>query len=39
MLESYVTETRDKQAALTFMKKALKLHGSAETTTTDDMRF
>ena len=30
MLESYVTRTRDKAAALTFMKKALKRHGSPE---------
>jgi putative transposase len=27
ILESYVTKTRDKKAALTFMKKALKRHG------------
>ena len=26
ILESYVTKTRDKAAALTFMKKALKRH-------------
>jgi putative transposase len=30
VLESFVTKTRDKQAALTFMKKALKRHGSPE---------
>nr|WP_246346986.1 DDE-type integrase/transposase/recombinase [Sphingomonas jinjuensis] len=30
MLESYVTRTRDKTAALTFMKKALDRHGSPE---------
>jgi putative transposase len=30
ILESYVTRTRDKQAALAFMKKALKRHGSAD---------
>ena len=29
ILESYITRTRDKDAALTFMKKALKRHGSA----------
>jgi putative transposase len=28
VLESFVTKTRDNQAALTFMKKALKRHGS-----------
>ena len=28
ILESYVTKTRDKKAALTFKKKALKRHGS-----------
>lgn len=29
VLESYVTKTRDKAAALTFLKKALKRHGRA----------
>lgn len=38
VLESYVTNTRDKQAALTFMKKALKRHGSPETVTTNGLR-
>jgi putative transposase len=38
VLESYVTKTRDKQAALAFMKKALKRHGSPETITTDGLR-
>jgi putative transposase len=38
ILESYVTQTRDKQAAFTFMKKALKRHGSPETVTTDGLR-
>jgi putative transposase len=38
ILESFVTETRDKQAALTFMKKALKRHGSPEAITTDGLR-
>jgi len=28
ILESYITRTRDKAAALTFRKKALKHHGS-----------
>jgi len=37
ILESYVTKKRDKQAALTFMKKALKLC-SPETITTDGLR-
>lgn len=30
ILESYVTRKRDKQAALAFMKKALRHHGSPE---------
>jgi putative transposase len=38
ILESYVTKTRDKKAALTFMKKALKRHGSPEIVTTDGLR-
>ena len=38
ILESYVTKARDKKAALTFMKKALKRHGSPETITTDGLR-
>ena len=38
VLESYVTQTRDKQAALTFMKKVLKRHGSPEAITTDGLR-
>ena len=38
VLEGYVTKTRDKQAALRFMKKALKRHGSPETITTDGLR-
>ena len=38
ILESFVTKTRDKVAALTFMKKALKRHGSPETITTDGLR-
>ena len=33
-----VTKTRDKEAALTFMKKALKRHGSPEKVTTDGLR-
>ena len=38
VLESYVTRTRDKAAALSFMKKALKRYGSPETITTDGLR-
>ena len=38
VLESYVTKTRDKAAALTFMKKALKRHGSPAAITTDGLR-
>ena len=38
ILESFVTKKRDKAAALTFMKKTLKRHGSPETITTDGLR-
>ena len=38
LLESYVTRKRDKDAALTFMKKALKRPGSPEKITTDGLR-
>ena len=38
VLESYVTRTRDKKAALSFMKKALRRHGSPEAITTDGLR-
>jgi putative transposase len=38
VLESYVTKTRDKAAALTFMKKARRRHGSPEAITTDGLR-
>ena len=38
VLESYVTRPRDKAAALRFMKKALKRHGSPEAITTDGLR-
>ena len=34
ILESYVTKTPNKAAALIFMKKALKRHGSPEMITT-----
>jgi len=38
VLESYVTRTRDKAAALTFMRKALKRRGNPDTITTDGLR-
>ncbi len=38
ILESYVTKTRDKTAALAFMKKALKRHGAPERVTTDGLK-
>ena len=38
VLESYVTKTRDKGAALRFIKKALKRHGSPEIITTDGLK-
>jgi putative transposase len=38
ILESYVTKERDKGAALRFMKKTLKRHGSPEAITTDGLR-
>lgn len=38
ILASYVTKNRDKKAALTVMKKALKRYGSPETITTDGLR-
>ena len=38
ILESYVTRKRDKPAALTFMKKALKRHGEADVIFTDGLR-
>ena len=38
VLESYVTRTRDMAAALAFMRKALKRHGSPEKITTDGLR-
>ena len=38
ILDSYVTKTRDKAAAPTFMRKALKRHGSPEAITTDGLR-
>ena len=38
ILESFVTKKRDKAAALSFMKRALKRHGSPDTITTDGLR-
>ncbi len=38
MLESYVTKARDKAAALSFIKKALKRHGSPKAIITDGLR-
>ena len=38
ILESYVTKTRDKAAALAFMKKALKRHGSPAAIVTDGLK-
>jgi len=38
VLESFVTKKRDKSAALTFMKKALKRHGKVDTIVTDGLK-
>lgn len=38
VLESFVSKKRDKSAALSFMKKALKRHGKAETIVTDGLK-
>ena len=38
MLESFVTKERDKAAALKFIKKTLKRHGSPKAITTDGLR-
>ena len=38
ILEGYVTTTRDKDAALAFLKKAMKRHGKPETVVTDGLR-
>lgn len=38
VLESYVTKTRDKAAALRFIKKAMKRHGKVKAITTDGLR-
>ncbi|MDJ0922893.1 MAG: IS6 family transposase [Henriciella sp.] len=38
VLESYVTKPRDKQAALMFLKKAMKRYGTPKTIATDRLR-
>ena len=38
VLESFVTKTRDKRAALKFLRKAMKRHGQAEVIVTDKLR-
>jgi putative transposase len=38
VLESFVTKTRDKKAALKFLKKSLKRHGRTEGVVTDRLR-
>jgi len=38
VLESFVTKTRDKAAALKFIKKAMKRHGSPKAIVTDGLR-
>jgi len=38
VLESFVTKTRDKRAALKFLKKSLKRHGSTDQIVTDCLR-
>ncbi len=38
VLESVVTETRDRKAALKFLKKSIKRHGRPETIVTDRLR-
>ncbi len=38
ILESYIIKARDKDAAMRFMKRALKRHGSPEAITTDGLR-
>ncbi len=37
MLESFVSKTRDKAAALKFIKKAMKRHGKPKAVTTDGL--
>lgn len=38
VLESFVTKTRDKKAALKFLRKAMRKHGSPEIVVTDRLR-
>ena len=38
VLESYVTKTRDKAAALSFIKRAMKRYGRPQTVVTDGLR-
>src|SRR5438270_9312362 len=38
VLESFVTKTRDKAAAMTFIRKAMKRHGKARAVTTDGLQ-
>ena len=38
VLESYVTKTRDKAAALSFIKRAMKQHGHPQTVVADGLR-
>ena len=38
VLESYVSKTRDRKAALKFLRKSLKRHGRPETFVTDRLR-
>ena len=38
VLESFVTKTRDKKAALKFLKKAMKKHGRVDVLVTDQLR-
>jgi putative transposase len=38
VLETYVTKTRDKKAALKFLKKAMRMHGQPEVIVTDKLR-
>ena len=38
VLESFVTKTRDKKAALKFLKKAMRKHGCPEVVVTDKLR-
>jgi putative transposase len=37
VLESFVSKTRDKAAALKFIKKAMKRHGKPKAVTTDGL--